>query len=166
MSTKTTRRSVLAGAAALPLASLPAIAAAHPDAELLALGRKLNEATQEWNAASGPQQAAHDRIFAAKPDMETCTQEEWNRWADVRDEAIQCFAAEPAKIAWEAAVDKEFNTAREILMEWKAQTLDGLYVKVQAIEALSDGNGTGIEAEEWWSIADDIRRLAGKAVQS
>jgi hypothetical protein len=44
MTTTTSRRSLLAGAAALPLASLPAIAAVHPDAEVLRLYRVFAEA--------------------------------------------------------------------------------------------------------------------------
>jgi hypothetical protein len=51
MTATSTRRAILAGAAAIPALSLPAIAEANPDAELIALGRQLDQLVIGFNDA-------------------------------------------------------------------------------------------------------------------
>jgi hypothetical protein len=134
--THKSRRAVLAGAAAVaatPLATLPALTAAHPDAELLALGREMEEAQQVVRALD-----------------ERC-----------RADALDL----PEEFA--AACDDRRAVSEEILAT-HAKTVDGLRVKVTAIEYVSgfpDEAGE-VEPDEWRSLADDIRRLAGKGVRS
>jgi hypothetical protein len=73
MTTKTTRRAILAGAAALPALSLPVIAAIptarpNPDAELVALGKELEAAVAEWRAYDeGPLTEAYNRYKKLRP---------------------------------------------------------------------------------------------------
>ena len=69
MTTTTSRRAILAGVAAVPVLSLPAIAIeTNPDAELIALGRELEDA---WAALmahqNGPQKEISDRYHELVP---------------------------------------------------------------------------------------------------
>jgi hypothetical protein len=65
----------MAGAAAIPALSLPAIAEANPDAELIALGEKLKHAVAAWHvhAEAGPSEA-EDRYQRLKPPDPEVTQ--------------------------------------------------------------------------------------------
>lgn len=139
MSKSTTRRAVLAGAAALPLASLPAVADVHPDAELLALVAELDEA---------------QRAVMAVEERNTVEWEQSKVETDDAWEALEDACAERREIVHD-------------ILSIPAATIEGLCVKVTAVEFDSNFNdGGAIEPDEWSSIADDIRRLAGKAVVS
>jgi hypothetical protein len=75
MTTTTSRRAMLAGAAMLPAVSLPALAAPafasdafgpdHPDSELLRLGAELEQVEQEWLAQSRIDRRHRAAHFAA-----------------------------------------------------------------------------------------------------
>ena len=75
MTTTTSRRAILAGAAMLPAVSLPALAAPafasdafgpnHPDAELLRLGAELEPVEQEWLAQQRIDRRHRDAHFAS-----------------------------------------------------------------------------------------------------
>jgi hypothetical protein len=69
MTATSTRRAMLAGAAAIPALSLPAFAEANPDAELVALGEELKRALAAWLAynETGPGKKYQDRYERLKP---------------------------------------------------------------------------------------------------
>jgi hypothetical protein len=67
MTATTSRRAVLAGVASVPALSLPAIAADHPDAKLLALGRKLEAKNTETAEAFARYSEIDDRWTAMMP---------------------------------------------------------------------------------------------------
>jgi hypothetical protein len=103
MSTTTSRRAVLAGAAAtLPavavLPSLTAAAAANPDAELIALGVQLEPIAEEWLVLNDAEDLSDDEIDA------------------------RCDA-----------VDGRLFPLAEHILSLKAQTVAGLAVQVRAI---------------------------------
>jgi hypothetical protein len=74
-----------------------------------------------------------------------------------------------ASLLWRVANACDARTlVAEKILAVPAQTIDGLRVKVTAIE-LDSGfpdDAGAVEPQEGRSLADDIRRLAGKPVQS
>jgi len=168
MHTKTTRRAVLAGAAAAPALALPAVTlpGAHPDAELLALGRELERARAAAETARGPWLDAHRRIEAAlpRPGMR-CSQAKYNRWRDQWEQAHAQPDVRRVCEVWNDASGKEWDIA-EGIRDMPAHTMEGLSVKLEAIETTLRNVVDGVDSLEWKALADDIRRLAGKAVAS
>jgi hypothetical protein len=163
MSKSTSRRAVLAGAAALPLASLPAIAAAHPDAELLALGRELEEATRTFEAAAIPYEAARARIDAMLPHPKVGIEgPEWDEWRKQHHRALKRRGYRKLYRAWSDAAGKQYEVGEKIAAI-PAHTIEGLAVKVDALEAMFSDDPENLYGDLPW-LTDDIRRLAGKAV--
>ena len=67
----TSRRAILAGAAALPALSLPAVAGPHPDAELLAMEPEWQKALADADALTGRHEGevrAYEAARAPMPD--------------------------------------------------------------------------------------------------
>ena len=115
MMTNTTRRAVMAGLAAAPVAGLPAIAsgAAGDDATLLELGRQLEAAMAHLNFA-----------YSLIPDFD-----------DDVAVAAERFAHEAHTRTGEIV---------DAIIETKATTLDGLNVKARALSWCHGGEFEGI----------------------
>jgi hypothetical protein len=146
MSATSTRRTILAGAATLPVLSVPALAIDHPDAELLRLGEQLAVLEREWEDRS-LDDVKHYRSFKAAceragladrdyADFES--HDQWLKyqakqkalWTDRPDD----FEDENGETGWGRFNDRLYPLVDEIL-SLKATTLAGLAVQTRAIVA-------------------------------
>ena len=125
MNTTTTRRTILAGLAAAPVAGLPAIAGAVAgDATLLELGKQLDAAWAHQNCA-----------YSLIPDSD--------------DNAVVEVAEQVAN----EAADRTSEIVDAIIDE-KATTFDGLKVKARALSWCHAGDFDGIAdcvGNVWWN---------------
>ncbi|MGB6657766.1 MAG: hypothetical protein WBE90_01365 [Xanthobacteraceae bacterium] len=146
MSAQTTRRSLVAGAAALPVLAVPALAAVdNPDAELLRLGTLLAPLMQERAAQMAIDRARRD-IFEAEvvrrtgiafkdaPEITELTDLDVGYWAVRKEVSIALCQDdededENGDNVWDRIHSRLWPIARAILSE-QATTLEGL--KVQA----------------------------------
>jgi hypothetical protein len=106
-----TRRTILQGLAALPVAAVPAAAATHPDAALLALRPEIEAMHAVCEALVSRVSAAEALEYAGRPSP------------DLR-------AAEAAQEAANAA----WSDMRDMIGAMRARTLDGLRFKAMAAE--------------------------------
>jgi hypothetical protein len=143
------RRALVRGATALPAvaglsAAIPALASAtdNPDAELLALGAQLDRICEQWlaeRALDDKDRAIFEaRVFAetgiAYRDAPAITDEnrDTGYWA-IRDKVIdETPHHDPDLMEWGRIHDRMYPLVDKIL-GYKAQTVAGLAVQVQAI---------------------------------
>jgi hypothetical protein len=179
MTTTTSRRAVLAGAAA----SIPATALAalpiDPDAELLAIGTKHEALVAQFLDATHraePNEGAFRNAYAAwrldHPYAGNMPEEEWQTLSDRIDREYPVAAPMPDDCtdAMGPLLDRMF--------EFEAQTARGLLVKIRALAFYGDREWSdALEAESdrdldlgpriFRQVYDDLRRIAaGKVVQS
>ncbi len=144
---KTTRRSLVASAAALPVLAVPALAAVdNPDAELLRLGTLLAPLMQERAAQMAIDRASVD-IFEAEvvrrtgiafkdaPEITELTDLDVGYWAVRKAVALHQDDEdddENADNVWDRIHSRLWPIARAILSE-QATTLEGLKVQAKVV---------------------------------
>jgi hypothetical protein len=139
MSTSLNRRAILAGAAALPAMSIPALAA---DAELLAIGEKMRALWSPYWEAKARAHEEHERMFefagANRPDYVKIAR----KWS-VEEERANWKEAE-AKTDHRAAADRRSELGDQMVplaeaaSEFEATTMAGVGVLAAAALFLGD----------------------------
>ncbi|HUI12562.1 MAG TPA: hypothetical protein VL048_03720 [Xanthobacteraceae bacterium] len=177
MTTTTSRRTLVVGAAMLPAASLPAFASPigpdHPDAELLRLGAELEPIIGEWaaqraldDAESAALDAAVERATGIArrdapkipkgyrrcspvPKLTKKNRAVWY-WATHDKIMEQSPSTDPDLTVWDEIHDRLHPLARDIISR-KAQTVAGLAVQARAMTVyyseLWDGGSVDDENE-------------------
>jgi hypothetical protein len=146
MSAKSTRRTILAGAATLPVLSVPALAIDHPDAELLRLGEQLAVLEREWEERSLGDRECLEAFHAAceragLPDRNHDEFENFDQFAEYNKKRSALmphgpddFEDENGEIGWGRFNNRLYDLVDEI-MSLKATTLAGLAVQTRAMVA-------------------------------
>jgi hypothetical protein len=139
------RRAIVAGAVAAPALALPvvpALAAANPDAELLALGEQFELIIRDWAA-----QRVFDRNWSAAVDAETervtgiakchapkphIDNFDTGYWAEQRRISSEIPGGEESDSAWDD-INERLNPLAHEIISHKAQTIAGLAVQARAM---------------------------------
>ena len=128
MTTTTSRRAILAGAAFLPALTVPALAyAAHPDAELLALGKELARLIDVYEDAEkreAPNRSAWEKELARFRELDRHVPNE--EYFEAGKRIDRDFP-----VAWPTSDDvlEMIAAPSHRIVELPAHTLDGLKVK-------------------------------------
>jgi hypothetical protein len=189
------RRAALTGAAAIAVAvPVTGPAFANSDAELFALGRKLEEALALRDAADQRQNAATKRYHRpAEPALPEPPEEYAALYKKITVGQMEMLAADHPLVVWHNETREEFSrvfgahlarchklqdecgvTAAEDefsercqdlyeiglqILAVRAQTLDGMAIKLRAVDLMSIDFDDGAK-DAWDSIAADIQVLA------
>jgi hypothetical protein len=146
MSATSTRRTILAGAATLPVLSVPALAIDHPDAELLRLGEQLAMLEREWEERSLDDRECLEAFHAAceragLPDRNHDEFETYDQFLEYTHKRYALmthgpddFEDENGVTSWGRFNNRLYPLVDEIL-SLKATTLAGLAVQTRAMVA-------------------------------
>jgi hypothetical protein len=144
MTTTTSRRAVLAGVAALPVATTPALAAvANPDAELLALGERFDALMKLYDDAevrSEPYQTAFSREGAKLAETAPNPDGVWEELCDRLEREYPI-----AYPTCDDVIDLTGEPSRQI-MALPAFTPEGLAVKARLAR---------FHCSHFWRVADE-----------
>jgi hypothetical protein len=137
----TSRRAILAGAAALPIVTVPALAEAD-DVELLRLAAHVKTAWEEYGDAITVHSAAEERWFAwrhsnPEPDKKSAA---WIEWLERQESFLQEIGFDDTAAAQSVASDK-LQGAIDTLRNTNALSLRGLSAKARLCEIDPDALG-------------------------
>jgi hypothetical protein len=150
------RRRLLAGALAIPaaivVAAPPALAGAHPDAELLDLGRQHAQAQRRYTEVADQAALVSERAQAAHPSMPEVLRKRQDDWFISRLGLGQFYTSDEVA-RWRTGIEREDYGLAAI-------QLTRLRTRGREIVAAWDGRIAAIEA---MNVAHGLRRLETEA---
>jgi hypothetical protein len=175
--TTTTRRAILAGAAALPALAIPAVAASA-DAELIELGRQLVPAITRnlemevrWNTECGKIHAAAEaRVPRSDDPSNWAKTEAWlAAFKDESERAPESHRVAEAKLSVAA---QTFDDLCKRILTLRPETLAGLGTLALATAAMLNTTGVydhepherEVDEEYATALVEAVTRLAGVAI--
>ncbi len=167
MTATSTRRAVLAGAASMPVLSLPALAS-EPDAALLALGRQLDHAIKRKAETDKPWREEvrdlHARIEArvgCRNDHPEWDEADLKRWRTVSHEELKRSPTSQQIVDDQVAGAEAVEAICAQILESRPQTLTGLGVLALATAAMNEDD---VDEEFTAVLVEEVLRLAGMAL--
>ncbi len=181
---KTTRRAVLAGTAAALTIGTVAASAVNPDAELLALGHKLDPLLAEWSTVhrqcNADRAAFEERVFRVTGIRMECKgdgldaleatmgESEFAAYSKTRAEIANDPGTQDRDFAFDdkwTSIYERISPIIDAIYSMPAQTLAGLAIKARA---------ASFDNADWWlddcaengraalkTIVEDVCRIAG-----